>query len=162
MIGLETIIGGAVGAVSRLIPEILKFMDAKNERAHELAMQDKLIEGERVRGAQKIEEIGAQGRADFDEKALDALIASTQAQAQKTGFPLVDAFSALMRPLITFQWVILLYPGVIIATFVLLIYNNIPVIAALNEVFGPEEKAIASGIINFWLLTRIFDRVNRP
>lgn len=46
---IETLIGGALGGLLRLAPEVLKWLDRKGERAHELAMQDKALEFEKVR-----------------------------------------------------------------------------------------------------------------
>ncbi len=59
----------------------------------------------------------------------------------------IDGVSKLIRPLITLQWVVLLYPGVIITTFILLIQSNVPVVDALGKVFGDPEKAVVSFIL---------------
>ena len=56
---IETLLGGLLGGAFRLAPEILKWLDRKGERGHELSMQDKAIEFEKIRGAQRISEIGA-------------------------------------------------------------------------------------------------------
>ena len=139
-----TVLSGVFGGVLRLMPELFKFLDAKNERKHELDMQDKALEFQRLKGDQRIEEVETQGAADWNKGAIEALSSAIEGQDKPSGVPWIDGFSKLMRPLITLQWVVLLYPGVIIATFILLIANNIPVIDALNKVFGPEEKALAS------------------
>ena len=41
---IETLLGGLLGGAFRLTPEILKWIDRKGERAHELAIQDKTIQ----------------------------------------------------------------------------------------------------------------------
>ena len=56
---IETLLGGLLGGAFRLAPEILKWLDRKGERGHELAMQDKALEFEKLRGAQRMSEIGA-------------------------------------------------------------------------------------------------------
>ena len=38
---IETLLGGLLGGAFRLAPEVLKWLDRKGERSHELAMQDK-------------------------------------------------------------------------------------------------------------------------
>ena len=58
---IETLLGGLLGGAFRLAPEILKWLDRKGERGHELAMQDKALEFEKLRGAQRMSEIGAGG-----------------------------------------------------------------------------------------------------
>ena len=45
---IETLLGGLLGGTFRLAPEILKWIDRKGERGHELAMQDKALEFESV------------------------------------------------------------------------------------------------------------------
>lgn len=42
----------------RLASEILKWLDRKGERSHELAMQNKALEFEKLRGTQRMAEIG--------------------------------------------------------------------------------------------------------
>ncbi len=51
---IETLLGGLLGGVFRLAPEILKWLDRQGERGHELAMQDKALEFEKLRGAQRM------------------------------------------------------------------------------------------------------------
>ncbi len=150
---ITTILGGILGAGARLVPEVLKWLDRKDERKHELAMQDKAAEMARIQGAQKLEE----GNLQYDSKGLDALIESVKAQAQPSGVRWVDAMSSLMRPLITVQWVILLYPAYLVASMIVAGAATDPA-GALLKVFGADEKAIVAGIINFWFLDRVLRR----
>lgn len=151
--------GGLIGGIFRLIPEILKYFDSKNDRVHELRMQELEYRFQELRGKQAIGEIEARGQIEWNTGALDALGTAIKTQGQKSGVKWVDAFSSLMRPLITFQWVVLLYPGVIVATFMLYIQAGSPPLEAIVAVFGPDEKALVAGILNFWFLGRVFDRV---
>jgi len=59
------IIGGGLfgtifGGLFRLAPEVLKFLDRKNERQHELSMFSRQCELEQVRGEMKLAEISAE------------------------------------------------------------------------------------------------------
>jgi hypothetical protein len=155
---ISTLVGSVIGVIGRAIPEVLKFFDAKNERKHELAMQDKLIEVERTRSMNKIDEIGAADQANFNDKSLQALMTAIQGQETPSGVKWIDGFSKLMRPAITFQWVIILYPMIIVAGFFLAI-DSVGPLKALQGVFGPEEKGLVGAIINFWFLDRVFARV---
>jgi len=67
---IETLLGGLLGGAFRLAPELLKALDRQGERRHELAMQDKAIEFEKLRGAQRMGEIGAAGDAADDDQHL--------------------------------------------------------------------------------------------
>ncbi len=41
---IETLLGGLLGGAFCLAPELLKWLDRKGERGHELSMQDKALE----------------------------------------------------------------------------------------------------------------------
>jgi len=152
-----TILSGIFGGLLRLAPEIFKMINAKGERAHELAMQKVAYDFQVLKGNQRIDEIQEQGQADWNTGALDALQAAIKDQGTSSGIPWIDGFSKLMRPLITFQWVILLYPAVIIATFVILLQQGEPVIIAMNQAFGPEEKGLVAFIVDFWFIGRVLE-----
>ena len=95
---IETLLGGLLGGVFRLAPEILKWMDRNGERGHELAMQDKALEFEKLRGAQRMAEIGASADAAWNTGAIDALKDAIRTQGEKTGVRWADALSASVRP----------------------------------------------------------------
>jgi hypothetical protein len=156
-----TVLSGVFGGLLRIVPELFKFLDAKNERKHELDMQDKALEFQKLKGEQRTEEIRVQGQQDFDKGAVEALKEAIKGQDTLTGVAWVDAFNKLIRPLITFQWVILLYPGVIIATFYLMLRSGVPVLTALNQAFGSEEKALVSFIVDFWFVGRVLDAARK-
>ena len=146
---LETVIGGLTGGLFRLAPEVLKFFDRKNERSHELAMLDLSIKADSLK--KDIATIEAQGAIGV--KEIDAIIEATKAQGQRTGIKWVDAINSLIRPLITLQWVVLLWPGLIIASF-FASYEAMGALEAFKVVFGIEEKIMASSIVSFWFVDR--------
>lgn len=156
-----TIISGIFGGALRLVPELFKYLNAKEDRKHELAMQEVAFKFQELQGNQKINEIREQGNSDWDTTALETLKASIEAQAKPSGIKWIDGFSALMRPLITFQWVVLLYPSVIIASFYLLVIASDRSPAAIADAviksFGPAEKALVSFIVDFWFVGRVLE-----
>jgi hypothetical protein len=138
------------GGLLRLVPEFIKVWDRKDERKHELFMQDKAIEFAKIQGQQKISEYSAQAEiAQFD-----AMKVALEAQGKQTGIKWVDAFNALIRPLIAVQWVIILWPAVIVASFVLAVQAGVPALEALVATFGPDERAVAAGIVGFFFVNR--------
>ena len=52
---LETLVGTLLGGAFRMAPELLKWLDRKGDRAHELAMFDKQIEADKLRAMQQLE-----------------------------------------------------------------------------------------------------------
>jgi len=155
-----TILSFIFGGLFRLAPEVLKFFDAKNDRKHELDMQDKAIEFQKLKGNQVIDEINTQGQVDWDKGALDVLKTSIDSQFRPSGVKWIDGLSSLIRPMITIQWVVLLYPTVIVATFCIAVFNNnVPPLVAIVQCFGEPEKALVAAILNFWFVGRVFDKV---
>ena len=153
-----TIISGIFGGVLRLVPEFLKMLDAKNERKHELDMQDKAYQFQKLTGAQKVGELKVEGDNSWNTGAIEALKEAIKGQEAPSGVKWIDGFSKLMRPLITLEWVVILYPGIIIVSFILLLDANIPVADAISKVFGESEKALISFIVDFWFVGRILDK----
>lgn len=148
------LLGPLFGGLFRLAPEVIKFFDRKDERKHELALTQQQIELAKIQGNFKMQEIAGQ----TDIAHINALMEVAKAQAQPTGIKWVDAWNALMRPIITTQWVVILYPAVMIATYVLAVDSGVPALQALVKVFGTEEKAICGGILTFWFLDRMVFR----
>jgi hypothetical protein len=157
---IETLLGGLLGGAFRLAPEILKWLDRQGERTHELAMQDKALEFEKLRGAQRMAEIGAAGDAAWNTGALDAIKEAISAQGIKSGIRWIDALSMSVRPVITY-WFMTLYCSAKTATFVVALDSGSGVGSAVLQAWTPADQALWAGVLNFWFLGRVFDRV-RP
>ena len=153
------LLSGIFGGLLRLMPEVFKAWNLKQEMKHELDMQKVAYDFQVLKGNQRMDEISAQGKADWDKGGLDALKTAIDAQARPSGVKWIDGLSSFMRPLITLQWVVILYPAVLIATFCILVWQVAPpeVLDAIQKVFGAEEKAIVSFIIDFWFVGRVLD-----
>lgn len=157
---IETLLGGLLGGVFRLAPEVLKWFDRKSERGHELAMQDKALEFDRLRGAQKMAEIGAAADAAWNTGAIEALRDAVRTQGEKTGARWADALSISVRPVITY-WFMGLYCAAKTAAFVGAMTAGVGWSAAVLQAWTEADQALWAGVLNFWFLGRVFDRV-RP
>lgn len=156
---LTTLFGSLFGGLFRLAPEVIKFLDARADRAHELAMFDKQLEAERLKGNMQLEQINAQAAATISSEELQAMVEATKAQAMKSGIRWVDAISSLMRPLLTFWWAIVLYTVALGAEFYALVYlSNQPMVSAILQLWGEDEKAIVASIMAFWFVDRALRR----
>jgi hypothetical protein len=157
---IETLLGGLLGGVFRLAPEVLKWFDRKSERGHELAMQDKALEFERVRGAQKMSEIGAAADAAWNTGAIEALKEAVAAQGRPSGVRWADALSVSVRPVITY-WFMALYCAAKTAPFIGAVTAGAAWSDAILHAWTEADQALWAGVLNFWFLGRVFDRV-RP
>ena len=155
---IETLLGGLLGGVFRLAPEILKWMDRNGERGHELAMQDKALEFEKIRGAQRMSEIGASADAAWNTGAIDALKDAIRTQGEKTGVRWADALSASVRPVITY-WFMALYCAAKTVAFVAAVTAGAGWGVAILTAWTEADQALWAGVLNFWFLGRVFDRV---
>lgn len=151
---LETILGTVLGGAFRFAPEILKFMDRKGDRSHELAMFDKQLQADAQKSQEQLAAINAQHAADADNKDLDALIAAVTVQGGKTGVGWVDALNALVRPILTYYWCIGLYTGVLFARWTVLKHQGVAAEAAILQLWGPSEMALVASMMSFWFVDR--------
>ena len=110
---------------------------------------------EKIRGEQKLAEIGAQREAAVDSGVMAAFNAaiSQQAEMTKAAGGWVAALSASVRPVITY-WVLAIWS---IAHFVFM-WNAWESGASAFDVFkhvmSPDFAALVSGTINYWFLDR--------
>lgn len=155
---IETLLGTVFGGAFRLAPELIKVFDRKDERKHELALLDKNLEADRLKleASQKLAETQAEERISASE--LQAMIEATRAQATQTGVKWVDALSSLMRPLITFWWVIVLYTAALAAQFLQMQAHDVATVDAILRLWGPDERAIVASIVAFWFVDRSLRR----
>lgn len=149
------ILGSLLGGVFRLAPELLKFLDKKNERQHELAMFDRQCDLEKVRGQQKLAEIGAQRDMAVDVGVMDAFKAAIDQQTEmvKVARGWVASLSASVRPMMTY-YLLLLYGAAKTASIVLAYYAGQPMLEVLKSAWSVDDMALLSGVVNYWILDR--------
>ena len=149
------ILGSVLGGVFRLLPEVIKYFDKKNERAHELAMFDKQCDLEKVRGQIRLEEIGAQRDMAVDVGVMDAFKAAIDQQTEmvKAAGGWVASLSASVRPMMTY-YLLLLYGLAKTASIVLAYSAGQPMLEVLKAAWGVDDMALLSGVVNYWILDR--------
>lgn len=101
---IETLTGGLLGSIFgglfRIAPEVLKWLDRKNERDHELKMFTLQTDLEKVRGEYQLEN----KYVDHSVAQLDAIgqAFKQQGQADAKAWKWVASLSALVRPGVTY------------------------------------------------------------
>jgi hypothetical protein len=157
---IETLLGGLLGGAFRLAPEILKWFDRQGERGHELAMQDKALEFEKLRGASRMAELGAASDGAWNTGAIEALRDAVRTQGENSGVAWADALSSSVRPIITY-WLMALYCAAKTVAFVAALNAGAGWGAAVLAAWTEADQALWAGVLNFWFLGRVFDKV-RP
>lgn len=152
---IESLLGGVFGGLLRLAPEVLKWLDRKDERKHELAMLDKEMAMAQLRAEQAMHVADTRVEVEHFGALEDAL--KGQASMARAGGKIVSAISALVRPLVTY-WVVVLWSAVKIASMVLAYQTNGDWKDMLLSNWGPDDNAIMSLLLSFWFVGRVWDR----
>lgn len=154
---LETLLGSLLGGVFRIVPEVMKLLDAKNEREHELKMLDREMEFAKVKGeiSMREAEVGLMG------SELSAMTEALKEQGQtaKVAGKFIAAISALVRPLVTY-WFVILYSLVKIASMLMAYQASGNWKEVLITSWTPDDMALLMMILTFWFTGRAFMHIN--
>jgi hypothetical protein len=148
--GLSTLIGTALGAVSRLATAWLQYRTQERDQAHEREMTKLLTEREQKLSDLRVREASVAGELKVDETWAQAL--RDAVGTQKTGVGWVDAISATVRPALTYWWMILL--SVFKASALWILADSQGWKTALTYAWSADDQAILAAIISFWFLDR--------
>lgn len=157
------LLGAIFGGIFRICPEILKWLDKKDERKHELSLQDKALEVEKLRGTQKLSEIPLESQAEWNKGYIDALKQAIDSQKPiTTGFKWLDGVTAFLttsvRPVVTY-WFMGIYCAAKMSMFIGMVNAGASYVEAMKIIWTEEDMALFSGILNFWFLNRAFEKV---
>jgi hypothetical protein len=153
----ETILGSIFGGALRLAPEILKWLDRKAERAHEITLQTLSLQAAREKAEQGLRAGEQAIEASRVAQTLQAVIEATKAQAVPTGIRWVDAASSFVRPGVTYC-LFGLYVAARMAAFALAVQSGAPVLDVLAKTWTAEDQAMLSSILSFWFLNRTIEK----
>jgi hypothetical protein len=149
------LLGSIFGGLFRLAPEVLKFLDKKNERQHELNMFQLQTDLEKMRGTFKMEE----KYVDYSVQQLDTIKAAFEEQsqtAQSAGW-FVAGISALVRPGITWA-LFFMYAAVKTATLVMAFQSNAVWHEVILKVWDQDDFALFMMCISFWFVGRSIEK----
>lgn len=145
------VIGSLFGGLFRLAPEVLKFFDKQNDRKHELAMMDKQLDYEKLKGEFKVEE----KYVDFSVHQLDAMQEAFKEQAATatSSYKWVSALSALVRPVVTYV-LFGLYVCFKITMMYYAVQTGIPWNEVMQQAWNQDDFAMLNAILMFWFVGR--------
>ena len=155
---LETLLGSLMGGVFRIVPEVMKLWDAKNEREHELAMLGKEMEFAKIKGEISMRE--QQNVLMGTELSAMTEAIKEQGQTARAAGKFVAAFSALIRPGVT-TWFVVLYSLVKIATMFAAFDADANWKDVLINSWSQDDMALLMMILTFWFTGRVWDRERR-
>lgn len=154
---IETLLGGLLGGAFRLTPEILKWIDRKGERTHELAIQDKTIQIEQLRTQNEQTIVAEKVETAIKTEELKTFQSAIHSQGTLTQIGWADALSKSVRPIITY-WFMALYCASKTAALVLALDAGDHFTSAIQQIWTESDQALWAGVLNFWFLGRVFEK----
>jgi hypothetical protein len=152
---LESTIGGIVGGLFRVIPEGLKIFDRKNERKHELAMLETEFRFASMKAEHEMRKIDASMTlAEMD--AIGEAIKEQGQTARASGW-FVAAISALVRPLVTY-WFVVMYSAVKIVSMQMAVSNGAYWKDVILSNWTADDMSMLTMVLTFWFVGRVYER----
>ena len=152
------LLGSIFGGLFRLAPEVLKFLDKKNERAHELNMFQLQTDLEKLRGEFRVEE----KYVDYSIQQMDTIKATFQEQAEtaKAAGWFVSAISALVRPGITWA-LFFMYAAVKAAALVIAFETGAVWTEVVTKVWDEDDFGVFTMCLTFYFVSRPLEKYRK-
>jgi hypothetical protein len=152
------LLGSIFGGLFRLAPEVLKFLDKKNERAHELNMFQLQTDLEKMRGEFRVEE----KYVDYSIQQLDTIKEAfkDQAETAKSAGWFVSSISALVRPGITWA-LFFMYATVKAAALFIAFETGADWKEVVITVWGKDDFSIFMMCLTFWFVGRSIEKYQK-
>ena len=148
------LIGALIGGVFRLAPEVLKILDRKFEREHELKKLDVEVSIAKMQAEFALQ----QGHQRLQEHELDAIgeAFKQQAESDSKAWKWVASLSALVRPAVTY-WFVAVYSVVKAAGLYLAFLQDGSWTAVLLSGWTDYDEGMLSLILTFWFVGRVWE-----
>jgi hypothetical protein len=152
------LIGGILGGLFRLAPEVLKLFKSKAEMQHELEMFRLQTELEKTRGELKIES----QYVNFSTQGLEAVVAANQAEAElaKNNYRWINAFISLQRPYITFT-IFTLYVLIKVVLIVQGLDTGMHLPLIVENTWTENDVGILMMILNYHFIGRTIEKYRK-
>jgi hypothetical protein len=133
----------------------MKWLDRAGERKHELALLNAEMEFARLRG----NIMQTQTEAMMTVAEMDAIASAVEEQGKtaRAAGKVVAAISALVRPSVTFAFVIV-YFLVKLAAYLLALEQGGAWKEVLVSVWNKDDMAMLMMILTFWFVGRVWER----
>ena len=135
----------------RFAPEVLKFFSSKRDQAHELAMLDREMQFATLRGEQEMRR--ADAAMSIAELAAMGEALKEQGETARSAGWFVAALSALVRPIVTY-WFVILFSTVKIVGMSMAIDAGSDWKEVVLQSWTVEDMSMFSMIISFWFVSR--------
>lgn len=152
---IETLLGGVFGGLLRLAPEVLKLLDRKAERQHELNMTG--LEHEFAKTQAEVALRQSQDRVNVREFEAIAQASDEQSRTSVAAGWVIAGINALVRPLTTYLF-LAAYFWVKVALYSLAIDQDGTWHQVVVSLWTKDDVTILFMIISFWFVGRVYER----
>jgi hypothetical protein len=152
------LLGSIFGGLFRLAPEVLKFLDKKNERQHELSMFQLQTDLEKMRGEFRMEE----KYVDYSIQQMDTIKEAFKEQAQtaKEAGWFASFITAITRPGLT--WIAFgVYVAVKAAGLTIAFQTNANWAEVLTKSYDEDDFAMLNMMLTFWFVGRSIEKYQK-
>jgi hypothetical protein len=148
------LIGALIGGAFRLAPELLKILDRKFEREHELKKLDVEVSIAKMQAEFALQ----QGHQRLQEHELDAIgeAFKQQAESDSKAWKWVASLSALVRPAVTY-WFVFFYSAVKIAGLYLAFLQDGVWTNVLITGWTDFDEGMLAMILSFYFVGRVWE-----
>lgn len=146
-----TLISTIIGLIGSLLPSVIEIFKSKQDATNEVKLLEARAEYNKLAAELKVKELNVQ--ADIDEtKSIH------DSDAAIDGGKFVNAFRAIIRPLITLVFFLVFVGIKVYAVYYATQVQHIDLINLLPIIWDDDTAAIFSAIMGFWFGSRTLDR----
>lgn len=146
-----TLLASIAGFISSLVPELLKFLRDRSDKAHELHLMAKQIEFSKLSpNSHAPEEINI---------TRDIIEQASLYSTYRTGISWVDALNGTVRPVLAYSFFIM-YAALKVAQY-RAITSSMRAIEYIDVLWSVDDQAIFASIISFYFGQRVFYKLNK-
>ena len=152
------ILGSIFGGIFRLAPEVLKWLDRKDERSHELNMFTLQTDLEKMRGTFRMEE----KYVEHGEAQLQAIQSAFKQQSDdaNSSYKWVAALSALVRPMVTYV-LFGMYCAVKVAGMMYAVQTGSNWKEMITSSWSTDDFGMLNMILTFWFVGRAIEKYQK-
>lgn len=145
-----TLIASIAGFITSLIPEIIRFLKDRLDKAHELQLMDKQIRFSKMSGLKTPEEI---------QMNIDVIEQLSLYSTYKTGIDWVDALNGTVRPVLAYSF-FAMYAAIKIIQYSYITRTSL-LVEYIDVIWSVDDQAIFASIVSFYFGQRAFAKNRR-
>lgn len=142
------------GGLLRMAPEVLKYFNAKGDRAHEVEMTRLQLDIDKARATQQLDMAHAQAAIAADAAEMQTLAEALRAQAVPSGIRWIDALSSSVRPVLTYWWCLGLYTSYKAITVAVALQAGTALAQLAPLLVAEFDRMVIGSIFAFWFVDR--------